>query len=301
MMRAVKTYLAVRRTLGYRLVDSERILRRFARFAASRGERYVRTQTVIDWAHRGPSPNDRYTRLQIVRLLARYLHAEDPRHQVPADNIFRYRKQHRVPYIYSDREIVELLQELARLGPPGSLRPLTFTTLFGLLATTGLRISEALNLRMEDNHVDGLLIRQTKFRKSRLVPLHGTTQAALHRYLSARSNFPTDDPHIFVSLYGRRIHYATINPVFRRILEKIGVRKGNGPQAARIHDLRHTFCTKALLQCPDRDRIDRHMLAVTTYVGHAEIASTYWYMHATPQLMTDISGSSERFFRRRKS
>lgn len=298
MMSAVRAYVAIRRALGYRFVEPERVLRHFARFAESRHERFVRSQSALDWASRGANPEQRCTRLQTVARFARYSHAEDSRHQVPPDNAFPYRKVRPRPHIYSDEEIIRLLEESARLGPAGSLRPLTYNTLFGLLAVTGLRLSEALRLRFEDVGVDGLMIRETKFHKSRLVPLHCSGEAALKRYLSVRREFPTNDPHLFISLAGHPLRKDTVGPVFRSLRPKIGLLKGRGAHAPRIHDLRHSFCVKALLRCPSGpDRVDRHMLAVSTYLGHTDVASTFWYLQATPELMVGISHSSERLFR----
>lgn len=302
MIKAVRAYVAIRRTLGYRFVEPERVLGHFARFAKSRGEHFVRSQSALEWAGRGANPEQRCTRLQTVARFARYSHAEDRRHQVPPDNAFPYRKRRPVPHIYTDEEIVRLLEESARLGPASSLRPLTYNTLFGLLAVTGLRLSEALRLRFEDVGVDGLMIRETKFHKSRLVPLHASAQVALRRYLSVRREFPTDDPHLFISLAGHALGKDTVGPVFRSLRPKIGLQKGRGAHPPRIHDLRHTFCVRALLRCPSGpDRVDRHMLAVSTYLGHTDVASTFWYLQATPELMKGISQSSETLFRGKRT
>jgi len=246
----------------------------------------------------GANPEQRSTRLQTVARFARYSHAEDSRHEVPPDNAFPHRKRRPLPHIYSDKEIVRLLEESSRLGPAGSLRPFTYTTLFGLLVVTGLRLSEALRLRFDDVGADGLVIRETKFHKSRLVPLHPSAEAALQRYLSVRRRFPTDDPHVFVSLAGHPLRKDMVGPVFRSLRPKIGLQRGRGARPPRIHDLRHSFCVKALLRCPSGpDRADRNMLAVSTYLGHTEVASTFWYLQATPELMTGISKSSESLFR----
>lgn len=298
MKSAVHRYLALRRALGHELEDAERLLRGFAEFAARRGERYVRSDTAVRWAGQVASQLRRDRRLRVIARFSRFIRAEDPRHQLPPADLFPWQRNRRVPYIYSDEEIAGIVREAARLEPAGSLRPLTFSTLFGLLAVTGIRISEALNLRLDDVRSDGLVIRETKFRKSRIVPLHPTTAAALDEYLGARGKVRTEDTHVFISLRGRGICYPTVRPVFNRLLGRLGIPQGIYPRGPRIHDLRHTFCVKALLRCPsDPRRVDQNMLAVSTYMGHTEPSSTFWYLQATPALLTGIAESCERFFK----
>ena len=184
----------------------------------------------------------------------------------------------------------------ARLGPPGTLRPHTYSTVFGLLASTGLRISEALSLRFDDVTPEGLVIRETKFRKSRLVGLHETAAVALRHYLLRRGKFANCDDHVFVSCRGGKLSYKIAATTFQEVLKAAGVQgKPNGPKP-RLHDFRHRFAVKALQACPDgRDRVTRHMLALSTYMGHACLRSTYWYLESTPQLMKDIAGVCESF------
>ena len=171
LTRAVDDYLAVRRAAGFALSVDAGLLRDFARFAGGRAQTHVRQQTAIEWATQAPSPAQRERRLGMVRRLAVYLRAEDSVHERVPPNVFAHRRTRPFPYLLSDRELQQLLAATARLRPRGSLRPLTYCTLFGLLAATGLRISEALHLALDDIDADGLVIRQTKFRKSRLVLL----------------------------------------------------------------------------------------------------------------------------------
>ena len=175
------------------------------------------------------------------------------------------------------------------------MRPRTYKTLFILLAVTGLRPAEAYALRRYDITHDGLIIRETKFRKSRLVPIHDSTRTALEHYLEHRSCIAKDDDHLFVSLAQHPLTPCIVSRTFRQLLLAAGL--PDRPRQPRVYDLRHRFATRALETCPDtRDHIGRHMLALTTYLGHAHIESTYWYLESTPQLMTDIAAQCEGFF-----
>jgi integrase len=177
-----------------------------------------------------------------------------------------------------------------------TLRRATYSTLFGLLACTGLRLSEAIHLRYGDITDDGLVIRRTKFRKSRLVPIHESTRAALERYLQQRCVYAPLDDHVFISLRRKPLLVADAERAMRLAACKIGLRLVPGEPRPTIHALRHTFTVRALESCPDdRDRITQHMVALSTYLGHGHVAHTYWYLEATPQLMKDISERSERF------
>lgn len=191
-----------------------------------------------------------------------------------------------------------LLRAATRLEPLDSLRPHTYSTLFALLAVSGLRISEALNLRFEDITADGLLIRRTKFQKSRLVPLHPTAVAGLERYLQRRKRTAATDDHVFLSLRGRRLSRNAVFETFDQLRKTIGLDRGRGGRRPRIHDLRFRFAVRALETCPEgRDNVGRHMLALSTYMGHTHIRYTYWYLQATPQLMRDIAEACECFLK----
>ena len=182
LIQAVETYLAVRRAVDFKLDAVERYLRSFAQFATAQGDTHVVTRTAIAWAEQGASEPQRHNRLSVVVRFARFSHAEDPRHEVPPGRLFYGHRRRRVPYLFREEDLQALLAQAARLGPPDSLRPHTYRTLLGLLAVTGLRISEALALRFKDVTPDGLVMRETKFRKSRLVPLHATATSALQGY-----------------------------------------------------------------------------------------------------------------------
>ena len=166
--------------------------------------------------------------------------------------------------------------------------------LFGLIAATGLRVSEALALRLDDIQPGGVLhIRETKFRKSRLVPLHVTVVEALERYLDVRSQHAGESDWLFPSVEHRKLYPTTVNNMFRSILRRAGIALERHPRP-RIHDLRHTFATRALEQCgAQRGMVARHFVALSTYLGHADIRNTYWYLEATPEMMTDIASAAE--------
>lgn len=302
LIQAVDTYLAIRRAADFKLDAVEHYLRSFAQFATAKGDTHVVTQTAIAWAEQGASEPQRHNRLSVVIRFARFSHAEDPRHDIPPPRVFCGRRQQLTPYLFSDEEIQALLAQAAGLGPPNSLRPHTYTTLLALLAVTGLRISEALALRFKDVTPDGLVIRETKFRKSRLVPLHETTTSALRGYLVKRCELALDDDHLFVSRGRQPLSYSTAVDTFHQLLDAAGIPAEPDRPRPRLMDLRHTFASRALERCPDgRDNIGRHMLALTTYMGHARVKSTFWYLSRTPQLMGDIAQACEVFFKEEKS
>jgi integrase len=173
-----------------------------------------------------------------------------------------------------------------------------YSTLFGLLAATGLRISEALALRLEDVTEDGLIICETKFHKSRLVPLHQTARQALTTYLLARTRLGTFSRSLFVSTSGAAPAYNTVAAVFLQLVRSIGLRAARGQRGPRIHDLRHTFAIRSLEKCqPGRDAVSRHIVALSTYLGHAHVTDTYWYLGPTPYLMRQIADASETLLR----
>jgi integrase len=296
LSNAVNTYLSVRRAVGFKLETVEGYLRSYANFATARGDIRVVSNTAIEWAGLATLQNQRANRLNVLIRFARFARAEDSCHEIPPANIFCGRRYRRTPYIFTDEEVQRLMLHAARLGPPGTLRPHTYSTVFGLLASTGLRISEALSLRFDDVTPEGLVIRETKFRKSRLVALHETAALALRHYLLRRGKFANCDDHVFVSCRGGKLSYKIAAVTFQEVLKAAGVQgKPYGPKP-RLHDLRHRFAIKALQACPDgRDRVTRHMLALSTYMGHACLRSTYWYLESTPQLMKDIAGVCESF------
>lgn len=292
----IERYIALRQSLGFKLQKPARQLRSFARFAMPRGESHIRAATAVAWAATAPTPEARHRWLGYVVRLARFLRAEDPAHEIPPEKLFAIRKSRLVPYIYTPDELTRILDTAGQLRQqkPNPLRRQLYVTLFGLIAATGLRVSEALNLRLGDMLPGGVLhIRETKFNKSRLVPLHKSVVDALERYLDMRRRFAGSNDHLFLSTKGTALVYTTVNCTFRRVLQLANIAPGR-TRRPRIHDLRHSFATRVLQQCgTERDAVARHFVALATYMGHADIAHTYWYLQATSELMTDIAAAAE--------
>jgi integrase/recombinase XerD len=243
----VDRYIALRRTLGYKLRNPERHLQTFANYATSRAETHIRTATVLAWVSAaGPTLEARADRFRSLALFARFLHAEDPRHEVLPRNPFAVRKTRPVPYIYTPDEIARILDAAGKLRrqQPNPLRRELYITMFGLIAATGLRISEAIALRVDEI----LHIRETKFCKSRLVPLHPTVVDALGRYLERRRCITSDCDYLFPSVQRRRLCPSTVNDTFRSLLRRANIAPSR-KQQPRIHDLRHTLATRVLEQC----------------------------------------------------
>jgi len=295
MIAAVESYLALRRTAGYALSNAEYLLRSFAMFATDRHEQHIRMATVIDWASQTVSVAQRHARYQAVCKFARHVRLEDHQHESLPPNHFGYRKIRRVPHIYSPAEIDRLILAAKQLSPRDALRPQTYATLISLLAATGLRVSEALHLLVSDITPDGLLIRKTKFQKTRLVALHETSLAGLQSYLRrSLREYPAAD-HLFVGRNGQPLAYTAVYPVFGKLLKSAGILPSHR-HCPRLHELRHSFAVRALESSPaGRQRIGQHMLALATYLGHVNIDSTYWYLESTSELLADIAAAGEVF------
>jgi integrase/recombinase XerD len=299
LSQLLTAYLEVRRALGFDLHDTERLLRQYVAFATARGDIHVLAKTALDWCADAGTAGQRRHRLRRIVLFARYVRAEDPLHEVPPGNVFPRVPPQRMPYIYTPEEAARLVAEAEQLGPTGTLRPHTVATIFGLLFATGLRVSEALALRLDDVTDGGLVIRKTKFRKTRFIPLHDTARVGLQRYIDLRMPAGRPPDHVFLNYHGNPLGHRGLNASFREARHAAGLERPAGQPQPRVHDMRHTFAVRALEACPDgRDRIAQHMLALTTYLGHSNVADTYWYLHATPKLMRDIADACEAFFKR---
>lgn len=294
----ITRYVELHRALGFKFKVQCYLLRNFATFAERRGESYVSTDTVTAWAAGAPSAAQRRERLLVVRRFALKMQVEDERYEIPPAHVFgKSERRRRMPHIFTPEEIRRLLRAAEELTPKRSIRPATYVTLLALIASTGLRISEALALQFDDVTAAGLVIRNTKFRKSRLVPLHRTARSGLERYLTIRSRVGVTDCSVFVSLWGKRLSYSKVNQVFLQLMRTVGLRGAPGIPGPRLHDLRHTFAVRALESCGgSHEEITRHILALSTYLGHAHPSDTYWYLHATPKLMDSIARFGEALF-----
>jgi integrase len=239
-----------------------------------------------------------------LRHFIRYLKQFEPDTEVPDERIFGPEAGRVAPHIYHEAEIVELLAAARKLGPRGSVRPDTYETLFGLMASTGLRVSEAIHLRDADVDLTrGMLtVRQTKFAKSRQLPLHPSTVAALARYrrLRARHASTTQESPFLIGSRGRRlgqpIGARQAHRVFNALRDSLGWVNRGAHDSQRLHDLRHTFAVRRLMRWhAEGTDIEQMMLALSTYLGHAKIVHTYWYLTAVPELMALAGGKFERF------
>ncbi|MGK5089722.1 tyrosine-type recombinase/integrase [Bdellovibrionota bacterium FG-2] len=297
LMALIDTWLATRRASGFKLQKYEQNLRRFAEFSAARGENHIRANTAIEWASQMATPRQKCRHFQRVVQLARYLHAEDPLHEIPPYRHFTGKRQRPVPYIYTQEEARRLFEIATRLKPVDSLRPHTVSTMLALLFATGLRISEALALHMTDVTADGLIIRETKFGKTRLVPLHPSVQSGLERYMVRRRAIVGGSDHMFRSRNKTGLSYGGFRKSWHAVRRQAGLPTRLDGRRPRVHDIRHTFAVRALESAPDsRDRIARHMLAVSTYLGHSCVSDTYWYLQATPTLMSQVADTCQRNF-----
>ena len=261
LTRAVETYLAVRRAAGFELRCEGSFLKNFAAFSEARQQHHISAKTTIEWAGLAQAVPQRARRLGIIIRFARYLRAEDKRHEVPPAVFGAERPPRRTPYILTAEQIQQLIKTALQARP--RLARATYSTLFSLLACTGLRVSEATRLRLDDITPDGLVIRRTKFRKSRLVPVHETARAGLERYLHPRRPYAPVDDHVFVSVRRKPLSGQDVDRAFRTAVKHIGLPQGLGRARPTPHSLRHAFAIRALQTCPDgRDAHQTHGGAV---------------------------------------
>jgi integrase len=289
---ALADYLRIRRALGYKLIKDERTLRNFVEFLeASRAER-VTIELALDWVTLPETGAPAYlaNRLTMVRQFAAYLRTIDPATQVPPSRLLRAGKRRATPYVYSDREIAALIDAAALLRYP--LLVSTYRTLIGLLAVSGLRVGEAIRLDLQDiDRERGLLVvRETKFGKTRLVPLHPTAIEALDDYLRQRGRlYPCPEPRspaVFISAVGTRLIYNCVNFTFLKLARRAGLRPRSPTCRPRAHDLRHTLAVRTVLDGYHSGAdVQARLSVLSTYLGHVNPSNTYWYLSAAPELL----------------
>jgi integrase/recombinase XerD len=298
--QAVADYLGVRRALGSKLGGYDRLLADFAAYLEAAGATTVTSELAVAWARLpGDDAHPAYLgrRLCVVRGFARHLQAFDPATEVPPAELLPMRECRVVPYLYSEADIAALM-DAARLLTP-ALRAATYETLIGLLTVTGMRIGEAIRLDLGDVDWDeGLLtIRDSKFDKSREVPLHPTTTDALAAYARLRDKLcpRPKDASLLVSAAGTRLVYVTVRHTFSRLARRAGLEARSQRCRPRPHGLRHTFASTVLLEWY-RAGIDvqAHLPLLSTYLGHANPSSTYWYLSAVPELLALAAERRER-------
>ncbi len=289
---ALTDYLALRRALGYKLVEDGQVLGQFVAFVEKTGSIHITTELALRWATQSnrASPVHQAHQLSRVRLFAEYLSGIDPQTQIPPRGLLPDQYQRRAPYIYSVRQIRNLVTAAGQLPSATGLRAHTYATLFGLLAVTGLRIGEAIALDCDDVDLGGqvLLVRQSKFAKDRLVPVHSTTAVVLGEYMAMRNRchpHPCDHA-FFLAERGTRLTDCMVRQTFILLSRHIGLRTADDHHGPRLHDLRHTFAVTTV-QRWYREGLDvnAQIPQLATFLGHSHVRDTYWYLSAVPQLM----------------
>lgn len=292
LTKAIDDYLALRRSLGFKLGGAGRVLATFAAFMEQHNAQCITTQLALDWAQqpRNAQPAHWAQRLSYVRCFARHHLASDPNTQIPPTGLLPFRAARAHPYLYSPGEIQGLLEHALQLPCRTGLRPWTFHTLLGLLSVTGLRVGEALRLRLDDVDLEAgvLTVRGTKFGKSRLVPIHASTRDALASYRARRAGHlcGRDADHFFVTRTGNRLDGGDVRRTFYLLSRQIGLRGMDDSHGPRLHDFRHRFAVETLLGWyRTNQEVERRLPVLSTYLGHVHVSDTYWYLSAHPQLM----------------
>jgi integrase len=295
LSKAIAQYTASRRALGFKYYTEGLHGANFAAFAERHGDKFTRVDRMLEWARQVPSHKQQYARLRVIRIFARALHADDPRHEVPNLEVLgKCPRIAHIPRIYTPSELGRIIEAAQNIPPADSLNPHMYRMIFGLLAATGMRVSEALALDHDDVTKDGLIVRQTKFKKSRLLPLHPTTRRELMDYLRVRERLGGPGKALFVSIAGKRANRTTVTGAFRRIVRALGLHRDAKKPKPRLHDLRHTFAVRSLEKCPHNSiAVTQHMLALSTYLGHSHVTDTWWYLRTTPVLLRRIARSGE--------
>jgi integrase len=301
LRQSIKEYLAMRRSLGFKLQKAGRELPDFARFMERRRASYITQALALSWAQEPAhvQPVNWAQRLCHVRQFARYRSAVDPRTQIPAPGLLPFKPKRAKPYLYTGQQIQQLLH--ATLHMPLSpncptncaLLPRVYYCLFGLLAVSGLRVGEACNLKVEDlDLTTGVLtVRGGKFGKDRWLPLHASTCKALEQYLDKRKQHWAGRPvstYLFVSSTGNRLGMGPIHRTFYAASRRIGLRGAHDSHGPRLHDLRHRFATTTLVNWyRANEDPERRLPLLSAYLGHVHVADTQWYLSGSPELMRE--------------
>ena len=299
LRQALDDYLRVRRALGYTLARSEKLLAQFLTFVEHRNEDHVTTDAAVAWASL-PARSHRSwmsTRLSVVRRFAIHLHGMDPVNQAPPRDLLPGGNRRATPYLYSEADISALITAAGTLR--ATHRVATYRTLIGLLAVTGIRVGEAIGLDRADlDATHGLLtIRHGKFGKSRELPLHPSTVAALGNYLDRkdRPQKPPNAPALLVSTTGTGLLYTNVQSTFHQLVCRAGLQPRSAMCRPRLHDLRHGFAVNTILDGYRNGGDPKDRIALlSTYLGHIDPGKTYWYLSAAPELMTLASERLER-------
>ena len=299
LRQSLADYLAVRRALGYRLDRQEKLIAQFLDYLDARGLEQITTERALAWATLpGGAQRWHAKRLQAVRMFARYLKSIDVPVEVPPSDLLPDKRGRAVPYIYTDEQIAALIDAARVLSTPH--RTATYRTLIGLLAVTGMRRGEAVSLDRQDfDPTTGVLtIRAGKFGKARELPLHASTVRGLSDYLG-RPDRPSSatpaEPALLVSTVGQRLAMSGVEGTFRILVRTAGLQRRSSACRPRIHDLRHTFAVRTLLDAyRSGDPVGPRLAALSTYLGHSEPSHSYWYLEAAPELMALAGERLER-------
>lgn len=285
----LEAYLRTKRALGFKLKDDEGKLRNFVAFMDRQGATIITAKLAVEWAGSSGGPATRAVRLSAVRTFARYLADLEPRTEIPPTGVFpqHHRPQ---PHIYTGKEIEAVLLEISRWRSRNGFGQWTFHCCIGLLAVTGMRLGEAIRLTRSDVDLDAgvISVKESKFGKSRIVPVHHTTVAALHNYCERRDASPVRQrsDRFFVGERGKGLYKQRVELVFITSIRRAGLRGVAGERGPRIHDLRHTYAVNTLLRWYEAgDDVDRMLPVLSTYLGHTHTRDTYWYLSAYPELM----------------
>jgi len=298
LREAVGEYLNLRRSLGFKLHETGKLLLAFAQFMEEHRSAYITTRLALAWAQQPSTvqPAEWARRLSMVRTFARHRSATDPRTQTPPEGLLPYRPKRARPYLYSEEEIGSLLRATLRMPcryKRDKLRPRVFYCLFGLLSVSGLRLGEARNLELQDVDLKTavLTIRGAKFGKTRLVPLHASTCAALADYIARRRRHWAGrvvTSYLFVSNRGNRLDGGEIHRSFYALSRQIGLRGPSDRCGPRLHDMRHRFATNTLVQWYRTGQDpERRLPLLSAYLGHVHVADTQWYLDSSPELMRE--------------
>jgi integrase/recombinase XerD len=292
LRQSMEEYLAMRRSLGFKLHEAGLRLKDFVSFMEERRARRITSALALTWAQRprGVQPVIWAQRLGVVRDFARYLSAFYARTEIPPAELLPHRYRRRAPYLYTNREVQKILAATLELYPPSGLSRWTYHTLIGLLSATGMRPGEALNLKLKDIDLKEcvLTVRSSKFDKSRWVVIHPSTRNAMARYLRHRERClaGSAEAHVFLTTQGTPLREGSAAHTFRRLTHKIGLCGSRTQRDPRLMDFRHRFAVRTLVRFYRSGKDPQRWLPVlSTHLGHAWTKETYWYIQQHPDLM----------------
>lgn len=300
MIEAVSRYIDQRNSLGYKDVDLRRDLLSFAHYSVDQAAAHLRQDHALAWVELKRDRSDRSRRrlLASIRRLGLFLQAEDPRHEILSEEYTRPRCRYPrpIPYIFTDAELRGIIHALAGLRRSHPYDPLTYKHLVGLIAVTGVRVGEARSLRRSDLNGTEMLVRMGKFGKDRIVHIDPTTVNALQLYLQQRP-YEWDSDKLFVVSGNKPPSKSAISATFRACTNKLNLFSRNGSGLPRVHDLRHSFASRALALCgSNREAVSNQIISLSAYLGHVSLASTYWYLEISTETKETMAQAMEAVF-----